>query len=294
MLVQVYSAPQFMREKMVSPKTGLMQPYSIAFPRIITTTGNTYTAGVGGGGSFNHSNIQSAEVPASIYIALVKEKIGGFIGCSTTPINYALISNLTVRVESATTNLSSLLALDHLVNTNGYDELDPIGRLIKGFPIKIDVSKDISLPGDMVVGQKYPFTLSIDGNYKNQGDTAATYKLIVTLVSDATLDFDGDGFSVSSGVLIDNSMLNEKHFLKNLYSIYQRKVNVLGGGMFGDAMRWVGRNAVSLAKNAWENRDKIANTVGDVVGLVKAVRGGKLAHSNVSGAGVTRTWGLVM
>jgi hypothetical protein len=58
------------------------------------------------------------------------------------------------------------------VNTNGYDELDPIGRLIKGFPIKIDVSKDISLPGDMVVGQKYPFTLSIDGNYKNQGDTA--------------------------------------------------------------------------------------------------------------------------
>jgi hypothetical protein len=124
----------------------------------------------------------------------VKEKIGGFIGCSTTPINYALINNLTVRVESATTNLSSLLALDHLVNTNGYDELDPIGRLIKGFPIKIDVSKDISLPGDMVVGQKYPFTLSIDGNYKNQGDTAATYKLIVTLVSDATLDFDGDGF----------------------------------------------------------------------------------------------------
>jgi hypothetical protein len=32
MLVQVYSAPQFMRENMVSPKTGLMQPYSIAFP----------------------------------------------------------------------------------------------------------------------------------------------------------------------------------------------------------------------------------------------------------------------
>ena len=53
--------------------------------------------------------------------------------------------------------------------------------------------------------------------------------------------------------------------------------------MFGDAMRWIGRNAVSLAKNAWENRDKIAKTVGDVVGLVKAVRGGRVPQSNVSG-----------
>jgi hypothetical protein len=79
-------------------------------------------------------------------------------------------------------------------------------------------------------------------------------------------------------------MLSDKHFLKNQYSLYQRKVNVMGGGMFGDAMRWVGRNAVSLAKNAWENRDKIASTIGDVVSLAKAVRGGRsMAQSNVSG-----------
>jgi hypothetical protein len=43
-------------------------------------------------------------------------------------------------------------------------------------------------------------------------------------------------------------MLNEKHFLKNLYTLYQRKVHVLGGGMFGDAMRWVGRNAFLLLR----------------------------------------------
>ena len=220
---------------------------------------------------------------------MVKEKSSTFTVGSTTPINYGLITNLTIRIESATTVLSSLLAIDHLVNTNGYDELDPVGKLIKGFPIKIDVSKDLSLPGDMVVGQTYPFTISIDGNFKNQGDSLDVYKLMVTVVTDATLDFDGNDFSISSGVLVNNAMLNDKHALKDLYSLHQRKVNVLGGGMFGDAMRWVGRNALSLAKNAWENRDKIAKTVGDVVGLVKAVRGGKLAQSNTSGAGVTRT-----
>lgn len=291
MLVQVYSAPQYMRDKMVSPATGLMQPYSISFPRIITTTGNTYQVGSYSTQNFNMANIQSGVVPKSIYIALQKVKKGDFVTASSTPINYGLITNLSLRIESAHTNFPSIISLDHLTNTNGYDELDPLGKLIKGFPIKIDAGKDISLPGDMVVGQTYPFTFEVLGNVQNQSDAAAEYKLLVTVVSDATLDFDGVDFQQSSGVLVDNSMLNDKHFLKNQYSLYQRKVNVLGGGMFGDSVRWVGRNAISLAKNAWENRDKIAKTVGDVVGLVKAVRGGSRLASNVSGGAGTRTMG---
>lgn len=291
MLVQVYSAPQYMRDKMVSPATGLMQPYSISFPRIITTTGNTYPVAAYNTQNFNMSNIQSGVVPKSIYIALQKVKKGSFVTASSTPINYGLITNLSLRIESAHTNFPSILSLDHLTNTNGYDELDPLGKLIKGFPIKLDVGKDISLPGDMVVGQTYPFTFEVLGNVQNQSDAPAEYKLLVTVVSDATLDFDGVDFQQSSGVLVDNSMLSDKHFLKTQYSLYQRKVNVLGGGMFGDAVRWVGRNAISLAKNAWENRDKIAKTVGDVVGLVKAVRGGSRLASNVSGGAGTRTMG---
>ncbi len=296
MLTQVYSAPQYMRDKMMTP-LGLMQPYSMSFPRIVTTVGNTYSLAAEGSQQFNMANIQSGVVPKSIYIALQKVKKGDFVQCASTPINYGLITNLSLRIESSHTNFPSLLSLDHLTNTNGYDELDPIGKLIKGFPIKLDVGKDISLPGDMVVGQTYPFTFEVIGTFRNQNNLAAEYKLLVTVVTDATLDFDGNDFQQSSGVLIDNSVLNDKHFLKTQYDLYQRKVNVLGGGMFGDAMRWVGRNAVSLAKNAWENREKIAKTIGDVVGLVKAVRGGahggRVVQSNVSGGAArgTRTMG---
>jgi hypothetical protein len=214
MLAQVYSAPQYMRDKMVNPATGLMQPYSIAYPRIVTTTGSTKSIAAGATQDFNISNVQSGVVPKSIFISLQKVKKDGFLSCSTTPINYGLITNLSLRIESAHTNFPSILSLDHLTNTNGYDELDPLGKLIKGFPIKIDVGKDISLPGDMVVGQTYPFVFEVIGNVCNQSNADAEYKLLVSVVTDATLDFDGVDFQPSSGVLLDQSMLSDKHFLK--------------------------------------------------------------------------------
>jgi hypothetical protein len=179
----------------------------------------------------------------------------------------------------------------HLCDSNGYDELDPVGRLMKGTPIRLDVGKDISLPEDLIVGQSYDFNFEIVGNFMNQGSVTADYKLLVTVVTDSTIDFDGDGFTVSSGAAIDSSVLKSQQFLQTQYSMYQRKVNVLGGGFFTDAAKWVGRNAIKLAKNAWENREKIAKTVGDVVGLVKTVRGGSVAYNNVSGGSSVRTMG---
>jgi hypothetical protein len=56
-----------------------------------------------------------------------------------------------------------------------------------------------------------------------------------------------------------------------IFTNQQKEFTVLGGGKFGDAMKWVGRNALKLAKNAWDNREKIASTVGDVANLMKAV-----------------------
>lgn len=292
MMVQVYSAPQFMRDSMVNSATGLMQPYSIACPRIITTTGNTYAVNASADQQFNISNVQSGVVPRDIYISLQKVKKGAFQTCSSTPINYGMITNLSINVSGAVTNFPSLLSLCHLSDTNGYDELDMTGRLMKGFPLRLDVGKDLSLPEDVVIGQAYNFNCEITGSFKNQSLATAEYKLLVTVVTDSTIDFDGDGFSVSSGAVIDNSVLSDKHFLRNQYSIYQRKVNVLGGGIFGDAAKWVGRNGLKLAKSAWENREKIAKTVGDVMGLVKTVRGGSsVAYSNVSGGGRPQTMG---
>lgn len=292
MICQVYSPPQFMRAKMTNPATGIMMPYSISCPRIVTTTGNTYQAVAPKTSSqFNINMVQSAVVPKSIYVSLQRVKKGDFQACSTTPINYGLITDMSVSIDGARTVFPSLQSLLHLCDTNSYDELDPVGRLLKGAPIRLDVGKDLSLPEDLIVGQAYGFNFEITGNFTNQGSTACDYKLLVTVVTDSTIDFNGDDFSISSGAVIDSSVLNNKNFLQTQYSLYQRKVNVLGGGFFSDAAKWVGKNAVKLAKNAWENREKIANTVGDVMGLVKTVRGGAVAYNNVSGGSSVRTMG---
>lgn len=292
MICQVYSPPQFMRSKMVNPATGLMMPYSVSCPRIVTTTGNTYlNVAEKASSQFNINMVQSAVVPKSIYISLQRVKKGDFQKCSTTPIGYGLITDMSISVGNARTNYPSLRSLLHLCDTNGYDELDPVGRLLKGAPIRLDVGKDISLPEDLVVGQAYNFNFEIVGNFTNQSSAAADFKLLVTVVTDSNIDFNGKTFSISSGAIIDHSVLNNKNFLQTQYSLYQKKVNVLGGGFFSDAAKWVGRNAVKLAKNAWENREKIANTVGDVMGLVKTVRGGAVAYNNVSGGSSVRTMG---
>jgi hypothetical protein len=290
MMVQVLSAPQYMRDKMIDKQTGLMQPYSIGFPKLVNTLGNTVTLGVAAETEFNLSNIQTGLVPKAIYVAMVKVKDGTWAQCAKTPINFGLISQLSITVESSLTSFNTILQLDHLTNCNGYDGLDPLGKLIAGFPIKIDVGKDLSLGGDMIIGQSMNFNFSVQGKFRNQGSIESRYKLHVVAVTDATLDFDGNEFKLSSGVLLDSSMLRDEHFLKNQYSLYQRKVNVLGGG-FMDGIKWLGRNAFSLGKKLWENRDAIAKTVGDVVGLVKTVRGGKIPQSNTSGAGTTKTLG---
>lgn len=288
MLVQVLSAPQYMRDRMIDKRTGLMQPYSLGFPRLLNTVGNSMIVDGAAEPNFNLSNISTGVVPKAIYIAMVKVKDGTWAQCAKTPINFGLISQLSISVESALTSFNTILQLDHLTNCNGYDGLDPLGKLIAGFPIKIDLGKDISLPGDMIIGQSMNFNFSVQGKFRNQGDSQALYQLHVVTVTDSTLDFDGAEFSQSSGVLLDSSMLRNEHFLKDQYSLYQRKVNVLGGG-FMDGIKWLGRNAFSLGKKLWENRDAIAKTVGDVVGLVKTVRGGKIAQANTSAAGNVRT-----
>jgi hypothetical protein len=288
MMVQVLSAPQYMRERMIDKRTGNMQPYSLGFPRLLNTVGNSMSVDMTAETDFNLANIQSGVVPKAIYVAMVKVKDGTWAECAKTPINFGLISQLSISVESALTSFNTILQLDHLTNCNGYDGLDPLGKLVAGFPIKIDVGKDISLPGDMVIGQSMNFNFSVQGKFRNQGYSTAKYQLHVVTVTDGTLDFNGSEFLLASGVLLDSSMLRDEHFLKDQYSLYQRKVNVLGGG-FMDGIKWLGRNAFSLGKKLWENRDAIAKTVGDVVGLVKTVRGGKIAQANTSAAGNVKT-----
>ena len=289
MILKIYTPPQYMRDAMIDKSTGLMKPYSISYPRIVTNMLDSKEAVVAGGTKeFNRSDIQTNSVPSSLYIALVKKKnTGSFTTAASTPINFGLITNLTIRVDSAVTNFNDIYSLSALADSNGYDELDPIGRLMKGFPIKIDVSKDLSLPGDTVVGATGNFRVDVSGSFINQGAEAANYQLVVVVVNPASLEFDGASFKRTSGAMISSSVLTETNFLKDNYSHLTRSVRVVGGGVFGDIWKGVKKGAV----NAWNNREQIAKLLGDVSSVAKMVRGGKLPASNTFGAGDTPTLG---
>ena len=295
--------PQFMIDQSVDRQTGLMKPYTIGCPRIMCHKFNTSPTALNFGDSaeFNQASTLLNAIPRSIYVTMVKLRKGTFEQIASTPVNFGLITNLTVQIDSAMTTFSDINALDLLTNSNGYDELDPLGKLLKGYPIKLNMGKDVTLPQDTVIGAAGRFNLSVHGNFVNQGVDPAMYQLVVTVVYDDTIVFDGSNFNRSSGILVPQQLFNERYFLQKVYANYQKDLTVIGGssggrgryggGKFADAMKWVGRNVVKLAKNAWDNRDKIASTVGDVAGLLKAVKGGRLAASNTSGGSNTLTLG---
>ena len=287
--LRITSAPQFMHTQSYDEKTGLMKPYSVGYPRVDCLEFNSVTVKAGAMQAFNQDSIQLGSLPRSVYIALLKHRGDSFTEVTQTPINFGLINNLNVSINSKITSFPDQLSLDYVTNSNGYDEMDPLGKLIKGYPIKLNFGKDITTSSNVVVGAGGPFNFTVSGNFYNQGETTSTYRLYTIFVYDDTLDFNGTSFSQSSGVYVPSSLLSSDYFLRDLFHNQQKEINTLGAGRFGDAIKWVSRNAVKLAKNAWDNRDKIASTVGDVMSLVKQVRGGKLAQSNVSGAGAVGT-----
>lgn len=281
--LKLISPPSYILDEMIDKKTNLMKPYSISYPRIEIKPFGSKDVAPGAIAPFNQEGIRLSSVPRSIYIGLLKERIGTFEKISQTPVNFGLISNLTITFESLITTFPTQIALDYLTTSNGYDELDPLGKLVKGYPIKLSLGKDITLPKDLVVGASGSYNLSLSGNYYNQGDEPASYKLYVVVVNEDTLDYDGHSFKQTSGTFVDSALLSSAYFLRDLYSNQQKEFTVLGGGKFGDAVKWLGSNALKLAKSAWNNREKIASTVGDVASLVKTVRGGTLPQYNVSG-----------
>ena len=111
------------------------------------------------------------------------------------------------------TNYSGIAQLSYLADTNGYDAFtDTLGRLTKGFAIKLDLTKDLSIPGVTCVGASGVFRISVSGSFINQGTTKSDYQLMVITSLPSSLDFDGRNFGVSSGVLIDAGKLMTSNF----------------------------------------------------------------------------------
>lgn len=282
LILKIITPPSYIERELTDSKTGVMKPYSISYPRIDIKKFGGETVVPKASKKFNQAGIVLGSIPRSIYVALLKDRDGTFADASKIPVNFGLISNLSVSIESNTTTFTDQIALDVLTTANGCN-LDPFTKLVRGYPVKINLASDLLLPKDLVVGASGSFNLTISGDYYNQGEETAKYSFYLVIVNEDTIDFDGFHFKQSSGAYIDSALLSSTYFLRDLYSEQQKEFEVLGGGKFGDAVKWVSRNAVKLAKNAWQNREKIASTVGDVASLVKAVRGGALPQYNVSG-----------
>jgi hypothetical protein len=273
---------------MIDPKTGLQKPYSISVPLFNHSRYGNYECDAYGSKTFSHDGQLMSSIPRSIIIALNRNKDLDPLDKTTA---FGLITNLKVKINSSITVFQDLQSLIAVAQTSGYQELDVGGMITKGFAVRLPCDTTLNLPPDSVVGKAGSYTLSVSGNFTNQSSSKQTFDLTITVVSDAELQYADERFALASGVTIPGDLLNNKNFLRDLYSENMQVMGVLGGlsgaGIFGDAARWIKKNGANLAKTAWNNREGIAQTVGDVLNTVKMLRGGesggRLAQYNVSG-----------
>lgn len=288
MIVRILSPPAFITEKMYDNETGMLKPYSISMPLFQHSKFMNYSCAPKASTTFSHDGYNLSSIPRSIIIALNRDRS---VGPLDKTVAFGLINQLRVSINSTITEFPNLHAVVNAAMTAGFQELDQTGMLTKGFALRLPCDSLLSLPTDSAVGKAGNYTLSISGSFYNQSDSVQDYTLSITIVNEAELQFSGNRFALATGVLIPRVMFENKEFLANLYSQNMTRLNVLGGaagaGIFGDAGRWLKKNGVNLIKTAWQNRDKIAQTVGDVVGTVKMLRGGEVggqrAYNNVSG-----------
>jgi hypothetical protein len=184
LIYKTYAASGYMEEDIKNPQTGLMQPYSMAYPIIINSLSETYQAiAPAVFKTYTKQSLSCSSVPSAIYIAISKLKNGNFQEASTTPINFALLEKWSINIGSSITTFTGIDILQNLAISNGYDELEStMGMLIKGFPIKLDLKKDITLSNELVIRQETDFKFSISGSFMNQGDSASNYRLEVITV----------------------------------------------------------------------------------------------------------------
>lgn len=289
MIMRVLTPPQYVLEGMRDPATQLLKPYSISTPLFQHSKFKPVPCAAKSSAEFSHYGLTTASIPRSIIIALTRDKKASPLDSG---VNYGLIKDLTVRIDSAITNFQDIESLIAVAQTAGYSELDLNGMLTKGFAVRLPCDTCLNLPKNTVVGEAGTRSISVSGHFYNQSSTAQTFTLSITVVSEAELQYSNQRFAIASGVLVPAALLNSEYFLRELYAENMRSLEVLGGaagaGIFGDAARWVKKNGLSVLKKAWDNREKIASVVGDVVSTAKALRGGKQAYNNVSGgSGIT-------
>lgn len=301
MVIRLLSAPSYIVNNMQDKNTGLLKPYSISMPLFEHSRYNSYLCKAKETKTFSHDGHNLSSIPRSIIIALNRDRVdsksvangGDGLKILDKPIAFGLISQLKIKINSTITEFPDIHAMIAAAMTSGYQELDQLGMLTKGFALRIPCDTLLSLPGDSAVGKAGNYTLSVSGSFYNQSTSDETFTLTVTVVNEAELQFSGERFALAAGVLIPPELFDDKNFLTALYSENMVRLGVLGGmagaGFFGDAGRWIKKNGVNLVKTLWNNREAIGSAVGDVVGLVKTLKGGEdggqRSYSNTSGAG---------
>jgi hypothetical protein len=94
LIYKTYAASGYMEEDIKNPQTGLMQPYSMAYPIIINSLSETYQAiAPAVFKTYTKQSLSCSSVPSAIYIAISKLKNGNFQEASTTPINLLCSKN---------------------------------------------------------------------------------------------------------------------------------------------------------------------------------------------------------
>lgn len=207
-----------------------------------------------------------------------------------TPHNFARIDRVSVTLNGSQTSIDKgALYLYHMAKENGLGMTKEIALNTKGAPILIDVSNNLTLKTNSLIGiadSMKSLSLSVDLTNLNP-DASVTYQLKTMLVYDTILFWSSMArrFDIIESFDISTLRSMSMH-IKDLYDLTVKDNVVLGGSFWsviGDGLKKVGKGAYNVLKHAITNkngfRDKLVDAWND------KQEGGAVIYSNSNTVG---------
>ena len=213
--------------------------------------------------------VNSETVPKSIYISAIRAKSGDSAAISLTPSVYGRISKVTISMgQIRTSYVNDSGVLYDICKGNGLNLDKEAALFTSGFPLKFNVSTDLSAAGTNFVGAYKSSNIQISFDLTNLDDVAHDYDIFVTMVFDSYIMFDNGKFKVYRS-LINDTQLSTKNFAQTMYADRIRSIQMIGGSWLGDVWGKVKKGASKAIDFYKENKDTINAVTRGVLSLLK-------------------------
>lgn len=270
LLVPYYNAPEYITEDMIDPSTGNVKPYAFAFNKIAIQQPIEVSLLPGETKTFNLPTHTVSTVPRAMYIYALRKKDfgGGSVSVANTPTVFARIDNLQVRFADLDTIFpNDASALYNIAKSNDL-HMDRMSSLYTaGFPLKLEVQKDLTTGGSIYCGLARSTPTAVSGairDLRSDKDVGkVTYEVLVAYAYDVYCDHFNGSFDIKDSLLIDTSAFGDRKYHTDFYRGRMRRVTQIGG-FWGTVWRGL-KSGLRAASNFFKNNPNVLNSIGSAI-----------------------------